>query len=117
MTNTETLPVAQLPEPVRSYLTAHAVRDVDAALAAFAPDAEVVDDGHVFRGTAAVRDCLATAGAQYRYTTEHLGGEQVDGAVWLAHVRIEGDFPGGRADLTYRFVLAEGLITRLDITA
>lgn len=37
--------------------------------------------------------------------------------VWIAHHRIEGNFPGGVADLAYRFEVSGGLIARLDITA
>jgi hypothetical protein len=106
-----------LPDVLRTYLTAHAARDVPTALAAFAPDAEVTDEGLAQRGTAEIEEWIRTAGAQFTFTTELRGGEQVDERTWLAHVRIEGDFPGGTADLTYRFVLADGLVRSLHISA
>ena len=117
MTNTTAVPVTSLPDPIRAYLAAHAARDVDGALAAFHPAAEVVDQDEAYHGTAAVRTFLAAAGAQFTYTTELVGAARVDDAVWLAHHRIEGDFPGGVADLTYRFELVDGRIDRLRITA
>jgi hypothetical protein len=117
MTHPTTVPVTQLPDTIRSYLAAHAARDVDGALGAFARAAEVVDQGITFQGTAAIRTFLGTAGAEFHYTTQRLGAERVDDAVWVAHNRIEGDFPGGVADLRYRFQLANDRILRLEITA
>ena len=43
--------------------------------------------------------------------------ERVDGAAWVAHHRLEGDFPGGVAELAYRFELSDGLVARLHIAA
>jgi hypothetical protein len=59
---------------------------------------------------------LSTAGAQFAYTTTLLSAQQLDDAVWVAHHRIEGDFPGGVADLAFRFELSDALIARLHIT-
>ena len=41
--------------------------------------------------------------------------QQVDDAHWIATNRLEGDFPGGRADLSYRFALEADLIAELVI--
>ena len=68
-------------------------------------------------GTAAIRTFLSTAGAEFDYTTTFLGAEQLDDLVWVAHHRVEGDFPGGVADLACRFELSSGLIARLHIVA
>ena len=113
MTTSTPIAITKLPSPIRAYLTAHAAGDADTAARSFAPTATVVDQGHTFRGTAEVLDFLRTAGGEYTYTTEHVGAERVDDAHWVAHVRLEGDFPGGVADLAYRFTLADGLITEL----
>lgn len=117
MTNATNVPITSLPDTVRAYLTARASRDVDRALSSFSPLAEVTDDGRAYRGTAAIRTFLSTAGAEFDYTTKLLSAERIDDGVWVAHNRIEGDFPGGIADLAYRFELSGGLIVRLDITA
>jgi ketosteroid isomerase-like protein len=114
MTTPTPIPTADLPATVRAYLSAHADRDADTAIASFAPDAVVVDEGHTFRGTAEVLEFLRTAGGQFTYTTELVGAERGDDSHWVARVRIEGDFPGGTADLAYRFTLAaDGLIVEL----
>ena len=105
----------ELPETLRTYLDAHAARDVDRALAAFHPDAVVTDEGHTHRGTDEVRAFLTTAGAEFTFTTRLLRAEHPADDVWVAHQRIEGDFPGGVADLAYRFQVADGLVVRLDI--
>ncbi len=117
MTNPSTVPITSLPPAVRAYLTAHAARDVDGALAAFAPTAQVTDQGETFEGTAAIRRFLDAAGAEFTYTTRHLGAQRTAGSTWDVQVRIEGDFPGGVADLTYRFELSDDLVRRLDIAA
>ena len=117
MTHPAPVPVTQLPDTIRAFLTAHAARDVDRALTAFSPTAEVVDQGHTSRGTAEIRTFLGTAGAEFDYTTTLLGAERVDDAVWVAHQRIQGDFPGGVADLAYRFEMSGGLVDRLEIAS
>ena len=117
MTHSTTVPVDQLADVIRTYLVAHAARDVDVAAAAFSPTAQVSDQGTTFEGIEGIRTFLGAAGAEFDYTTELVGAERVDDAVWSAHNRIEGDFPGGVADLTYRFELSRGLIRRLYITS
>ena len=114
MTST-TIQPDQLPAPVRTYLAAHAARDTDAALRLFAPDAVVVDENRTFRGTDEVRDFLGTAGAQFRYTTELVGAQRIDDTHWVATNRLEGDFPGGVADLKYCFRMDGDLIAELVI--
>ena len=43
------------------------------------------------------------------------GAERVDATHWVAVNRLEGDFPGGVAELRYRFTLADDLVTELVI--
>ncbi len=105
----------ELPATITNYLTAHRDRDVRAAIEAFTPDAVVTDEGHNYRGRDRIRDWLVSAGAEYRYTTEFIsattsGAAHVD---VLAH--LEGDFPGGTADLRFRFTMDGALISRLVI--
>ena len=105
----------QLPPTIREYLAAHTAGDVDAALRAFSVTGSVTDEGQTSRGAEEIRRFLSQAGAEFRYTTELIGAQRVDDAHWGATNRLEGDFPGGVADLDYRFTLAEGLITELVI--
>ncbi|MFC3688175.1 nuclear transport factor 2 family protein [Aquipuribacter hungaricus] len=104
-----------LPAVVLDFLDAHAVRDVTTGMRAFAPDAVVTDEGRTFRGADEVGRFLAESGAEFTYTTQVLGASRTGDGQWLVAVRIEGDFPGGVADLGYRFTLREGLVSELHI--
>ena len=107
----------QLPPTIREYLAAHTARDVDAALRAFSVTGSVTDEGQTFRGTEEIRRFLNKAGAEFSYTTELIGAQRIDDAQWVATNRLEGDFPGGVAELDYRFTLADDLIAELVIAA
>jgi ketosteroid isomerase-like protein len=115
MTSPTSIDPSELPAPIRSYLVAHAARDTDTALQAFGPDAVVVDQGRTFRGTDDVLDFLQHAGVEFSYTTELVGAERIDGENWVTRNHLEGDFPGGVADLTYRFTVDGDRITELVI--
>ena len=108
-------PMSQLPHVVAHYQDAHDRRDVEAALATFAPDATVMDDGHQYRGLDEVRHWLARASTEFTYTRTLLGADAIDANTWLVTNHLEGNFPGGVVDLRYRFVLADDLIAELEI--
>lgn len=105
---------AQLPTTIRAYLDAQEARDADAALALLSPGAVISDVGESFTGEDALRRFVAEAGAEFAYTTE-LTAVRRDGETWVVGHHLEGDFPGGTADLDYRFLLDGERITRLDI--
>ncbi len=44
-----------------------------------------------------------------------MAARHVDDAHWVATQRLEGDFPGGVADLDYRFTMSGDLIDELVI--
>jgi hypothetical protein len=115
MTTETTIDPAQLPATIRAYLAAHGAGETDAAIRTFTLTAHVVDEGKTYRGTAEIRRFLTKAGATYTYTVELVGAERVDDGHWVAVNRLEGDFPGGVAELRYRFTLADDLIDRLTI--
>lgn len=104
-----------LPAAIRAYLAAHERRDVDTALRSFSPTAVVVDDGETYRGTDDLRRFVATAGAEFTYTTELVGTERVDATHWVVTLHLEGDFPGGVVDLRYRFTMVGDLVDELVI--
>lgn len=106
---------ADLPEVIGRYLSAHDRRDTDAALATFASDAVVVDDGHEYASPDEIRDWLAHASTQFTYTRTFAGAELVTPDTWLVTNRLEGNFPGGVVDLRYRFRIAGDLISELVI--
>jgi hypothetical protein len=107
--------VSELPDAVGQYQDAHDRDDVDAARATFTPTATVRDDGHEYHGPSEIRDWLARASTQFTYTRTLTGAEAIDANTWLVTNHLEGDFPGGVVDLRYRFVLADGLISELEI--
>ncbi len=115
MTTHTDIEPSQLPAVIRSYLAAHTAGDAETAIQAFTSTAVVVDDGKTFRGTDEVLGFLRHAGAEFTYTTELIGAQHVDDEHWVAVNRLEGDFPGGVAELSYRFTLADDLITDLVI--
>ncbi|KWX66477.1 nuclear transport factor 2 family protein [Mycobacterium sp. NAZ190054] len=104
-----------LPGAVTAYLTAHRNGDAVAALTAFADDAAVTDEGHTHAGRRALADWLSSAGGEYTYTTEFRRAVRTGPGRYDVLQRLEGDFPGGVADLHFRFSVADALITRLVI--
>lgn len=112
-TNTTT---EHLPTTVRAFLDAQAARDPHAALPLLAEGAVISDVGESFAGEEALRRFIAEAGAEFTYTSEVTGVRQ-EGGVWVVGHHLEGDFPGGKADLDYRFLLDGERIARLDIVA
>ncbi|MEV0847602.1 nuclear transport factor 2 family protein [Streptomyces sp. NPDC049954] len=105
-----------LPEVIERYLRAHDARDLSAAVATFAPEAAVTDDGRSYRGTEAIKGWLGRTASEYTYTTTLVRAERDDSGGYTVVRHLEGDFPGGSVDLRYRFLLAgEGLIGELVI--
>jgi ketosteroid isomerase-like protein len=115
MTSPTSIDPTELPATIRSYLVAHAARDTDTAVQTFSPDAVVVDQGRTFSGTDEVLHFLQNAGVEFSYTTELVGAERIDDEHWVVLNHLEGDFPGGVADLTYRFTMDGDRITELVI--
>ncbi|CAN3131747.1 nuclear transport factor 2 family protein [Mycobacterium sp. smrl_JER01] len=106
-----------LPDSIKTFMTALDARDADRALATLTPDAVVTDEGRDYTGDD-IGTWVATAASEYTYTTEFTGAtvleEQTDATVDVGQ-HLEGDFPGGVADLHYRFTLDGALISRLVI--
>ncbi|MCD2187346.1 nuclear transport factor 2 family protein [Actinomycetospora soli] len=108
---------AQLPATITTFLDAQVARDETRALPLLTEDAvivDVADGGEVFSGPDGLRRFLVEAGTEFTYTTE-LTGVTRDGDIWVVGHHLEGDFPGGEADLDYRFTLAGDRIARLDV--
>lgn len=112
MTSDEMLAI---PDAITRYQTAHDLRDVSTALAQFATDARVVDDGRTYEGIGGVDTFLRKAGSEYTYTRTLVDAEEVSANRWRVTNHLEGDFPGGQVDLSYEFTLDSGLISRLII--
>ena len=104
-----------LPTTVRGFLAAHLVRDADTAATFIAEDAVAADQGDTFRGRKQIHAFLRDAGAEFDYTTEQIGAARLDDEHWVVVLRLEGTFPGGVAELDYRFPLRQDLVTELVI--
>jgi hypothetical protein len=100
---------------VRAYLTAHADRDDEAAVRAFAPDATVTDEGKTYTGTAEILAWRPHASTEWTYTTEVTGARREDDTTWIVAIHLEGDFPGSVADLEQQFSVRDGALTNLHI--
>jgi hypothetical protein len=117
MTTPTSIRHSELPASVRGFLAAHAVHDVSTAIRAFCPTALVVDQGQTFRGVDEILGFLSDAGAEFTYTTQLTSMHRIDDQRWVARHRLEGDFPGGVADVDYRFTMDGDLIAELVIAA
>ncbi|MFD9699251.1 nuclear transport factor 2 family protein [Lentzea sp. NPDC059081] len=104
-----------LPATVREFLAAHFVRDADTASSFLTEDVVLVDQGETVRGREEARVFLRDAGSEFEYTTEQVGAHRVDDTRWVVIVRLEGTFPGGVAELDYRFTVRDGLVAELVI--
>jgi ketosteroid isomerase-like protein len=103
------------PEAITRYLAAHHARDLDTAMAHYTANATVTDEGRTYRGVDDIRAWLATSATEYTYTIKLTGTWRIDGDHYDARHHLEGNFPGGVADLHFRFTLRDGLIARLVI--
>ena len=106
-------------DPVRDvinrYFEADARRDVDEVVALFTDDAVVVDDGETKRGAGEIRAWREGPVSRYRYTTRVFDSRRTGDDEFYLTGRLDGDFPGGTAELTWRFTLTGDRIRRLHI--
>ena len=104
-----------LPETITAYLAAHQARDVERAVALYTRDATVTDEGRDYHGPDQIGSWLSSAGSEYTYTTTLTHASRLDPSHFDVVHRLEGDFPGGIADLHFRFTLDGRRIARLII--
>ena len=101
------------PEPITAYFAADRL-DGHAVARCFTSGAVVKDEGRTYAGVAAIKQWKAETAAKYTYTCEPLSAEQKDGTT-VVTCHLEGDFPGGRADLRFFFRLERRKIAHLEI--
>ena len=108
-----------IPTIISDYQAAADRGDVDAIVACFADDATVVDEDGEWHGHAGIRKWRTTVATTYEYTVEVLRTVALGEADGVERhdvvTHLEGNFPGGTVDLTNRFGLRNGRITRLEI--
>ncbi|MBJ7383926.1 MAG: nuclear transport factor 2 family protein [Mycolicibacterium sp.] len=103
-----------LPDSIKTFMTALDALEVNQALATLTADAVVTDEGHDYKGHDEIGGWLATAAGEYTYTSTFTGADTTEAGVDVGQ-HLEGNFPGGVADLHYRFTLDGALISRLVI--
>lgn len=103
------------PDAVANFMDAAARRDYDALAACFAEDATVADEERTHRGRNEIRQWQADTRAKWDYTVTIIGGEPAGENEYVVAVRLQGNFPGGQADLNYRFTMRDSLIGRLEV--
>jgi hypothetical protein len=104
-----------LPHVISAYQDAHDRHDAPVALAQFGEDAVVTDDGHTYNGIDEIDVFIRTAASEYTFTRTLVDAAEIAPGEWNVTNHLEGDFPGGTVDLSYRFRLAGDHIARLDI--
>jgi len=110
---------SSLPTIISEYFEAADRGGVDAIVACFANDATVLDEDREWHGHAGIRRWRTEVATAYEYTVEvrrAVVRRAVDGVQHHdVYTRLVGNFPGGTVDLTNRFQLRDGRITRLEI--
>src|SRR5258708_33367284 len=106
-----------LPETfiITRYFEADARRDIEAIVALFSDEAVVIDEGQTYHGTAQIRGWREGAASKYQYATQVRDTERLDEESYLVTGRLTGNFPGGTAELTWRFIVDNDLLSRLEI--
>jgi len=103
------------PAPVQRYLAADEARDSATLATSFAPDATLIDDGHAYFGRDAILDWRDGPASEWTYTQEITEAAPTGPNTYGLTVHLEGDFPGGVADLHYRFAVLDDQIVHLTI--
>ncbi|WP_157802361.1 nuclear transport factor 2 family protein [Diaminobutyricimonas aerilata] len=104
----------ELPAAVEGFVDAWQGREADRVEGLFAQHAVVSDQGETHRGRDEIRAWIQKEIDLYTTTLTFLRAREVDGMVGASY-RLEGDFPGGVAELEYQFHLDEdGRIVQLD---
>lgn len=107
---------AALPPVVAHYLSAQDDANDRASLkTAFGPRATVTDEGITHEGHDAIGRWLTAAASEYSYTTTFIGQRSTGTDQWAVLVRLDGNFPGGTAELAFRFRVVNDTIEELVI--
>ena len=104
-----------LPRVITTYLLARQARQAESAVAQFTSDGLVTDEGNTYAGSENIASWIATAASEYTYTVDLIQVRQVDSDHYDLLQHLEGNFPGGVADLHFRFGLRDDKIAQLVI--
>jgi hypothetical protein len=102
-----------LPKVVADYFEADK-GDGQAVAQCFTDNAIVKDEGHTYRGRAAIKKWKAASSTKYQYTSEPIACEHSDGKT-IVTSHLTGNFPGSPVNLRYFFGLEGNKIATLEI--
>jgi hypothetical protein len=103
------------PMVITNYFDADAKRDTTALVALFSDDAEVIDEGQTWCGVDRIRAWREGPASEYAYTTRVFGTKHGTENEYIVTGRLDGNFPGGTANLQWRFTLMGDRIKTLHI--
>src|SRR6266436_4851579 len=103
-----------LPKPIAAYFTADK-GDAKAISQCFTQNAVVKDEGHTYKGRAAIKQWRTGTSTKYEYTSEPVACEEKDGIIVVTS-HLVGNFPGSPVDLRFSFKLEGDKIASLEIT-
>jgi len=106
---------ATTPDAIVRYLAAADAQDWPTLADCFTEDGAVRDEGKTHVGRTEIIAWREEVAAAFTWTTTLLGTQATGDDGYSVFMRIEGNFPGGVADLTQRFQMRGGLIAVLDI--
>jgi ketosteroid isomerase-like protein len=107
--------MSHTPDVITRYFGAAERGDVDQILACFTDDAWVIDEGIRHDGKNAIRTWRTTSSSAYTYTLEVRDTTARGDNKYAVDTHLEGNFPGGVADLQHVFTLRGDLIASLVI--
>jgi hypothetical protein len=102
-----------LPKPIAAYFAADK-QDGEAVSRYFTDTAVVQDEGHTYRGRAAIKQWKTDASSKYQYTSKPFACEEKDGK-FVVTSRLTGNFPGSPVYLRFFFGLDGDKIASLEI--
>lgn len=102
-----------LPPAIAAYFNASGS---DTLATAFAPTAQVLDEGETHIGPQAIAVWWQAAKAKYNHSATPID-HTTEGDKTIVRAHVQGDFPGSPLVLRFAFGLQDGLISSLRITA
>ena len=102
-----------LPKPIAAYFAADK-GDGAAISKCFTENAIVKDEGHTYKGQAAIAKWKTDASTKYEYTSTPIACEERAGKMVVTS-HLVGNFPGSPVDLRFFFKLEGDKIASLEI--
>jgi hypothetical protein len=106
-----------VPSVVTRYLAAADAQDPQAVADCFTVDGTVLDEGNTYTGRDEILGWRKRTISEWTYTTTISSGAPIGADAYRITARLEGDFPGGVAELRFDFTVRDGLIADLRIGA